>query len=147
MNDTSQVVAAGAAYSEAALDVAVVVKLVRNALMAPLIVLIAWAVARRRPVDADVGASARAAVPLFVVGFFVLAAARSVGPIGDRPAEVLGQLAVVLITVAIAGVGLGTRVSELRRVGVRPVVVGLSAAVVLAGVGLAAASWLGGVTQ
>src|SRR5690606_4991316 len=55
VNDTSQVVAAGAAISPDALDIAVVVKLVRNALMAPLIVLIAWRVARRRVAEQQLG--------------------------------------------------------------------------------------------
>ena len=39
VNDTSQVVAVGAIFSEAALNVATIVKLTRNTLMAPLIVL------------------------------------------------------------------------------------------------------------
>ena len=40
MNDTSQVVAVGAIFSEVALNVATIDKLTRNTLMAPLIVLI-----------------------------------------------------------------------------------------------------------
>ena len=46
VNDTSQVVAVGAAFSEAARDVATVVKLTRNTLMAPLIVIIGLLYAR-----------------------------------------------------------------------------------------------------
>lgn len=59
INDTSQVVAAGAAYSDEALEVATVVKLVRNAFMASLILLIAWWSARQRMVtgEADVRGS------------------------------------------------------------------------------------------
>ena len=45
VHDTSQVIATGAAFGPEALDVATVVKLIRNALMAPLLLLIAavWA--------------------------------------------------------------------------------------------------------
>ena len=45
VHDTSQVIATGAAFGPEALDVATVVKLIRNALMAPLLFLIAavWA--------------------------------------------------------------------------------------------------------
>jgi len=46
VNDTSQVVAVGAAYSSAALNVATVVKLIRNTLMAPIIVFIGLAYSR-----------------------------------------------------------------------------------------------------
>ena len=45
INDTSQVVAASSAFSPGAFEIATVVKLIRNALMAPLLLGIAWAVA------------------------------------------------------------------------------------------------------
>ena len=48
INDTSQVVAASSAYSAGALEVATVVKLIRNALMAPLLIGIAWIVGADR---------------------------------------------------------------------------------------------------
>lgn len=138
INDTSQVVAAGAAYGEEARDVAVVVKLVRNALMAPVILLVAWWAARRSTGDASVGRgkAGRTAVPPFVLGFLALAGLRSVGLIPDATAAALGIAATVCITVALGAVGLGTRIAELSRVGPRPFLVGLGAATVLAVVGL-----------
>ena len=66
-------------YGPDALDVATVVKLIRNALMAPLLLLIARS--GRRPCrrggagSASVGAGIRRAVPLFVFGFLALAGA------------------------------------------------------------------------
>ena len=160
INDTSQVVAAGAAYSERALEHATVVKLVRNALMGPILIgLTLWMGRRRRtdPVTGSSGAAAdatstdqdtttltaarlvkavRSAVPGFVVAFIILAAVRSAGLISDEVADVLGTVSAVAITVAIAGVGLKTRVAQLSTVGVRPVVVGLAAAAALAIVAL-----------
>jgi uncharacterized integral membrane protein (TIGR00698 family) len=146
INDTSQVVAAGAAYSPEALEVATVVKLVRNAFMAPLILLIAWWSARRSAAagDADVRGSALKAFPLFLLGFLALAALRSVGVLGDEVAAGFGTAATWAITVAIAAVGCSTRVDQLRQVGIRPFLVGFGAAVTLAVVGLTFATWLGG---
>ncbi len=148
INDTSQVVAAGAAYSPEALEVATVVKLVRNAFMAPLILLIAWWAARRALTaeaasDADVRASALKAFPLFLVGFLALAGLRSLGVLGDDLADGFGTAATALITVAIAAVGCSTRIDQLREVGIRPFLVGFGAAVTLAVVGLVFATWLG----
>jgi uncharacterized integral membrane protein (TIGR00698 family) len=147
INDTSQVVAAGAAYSERALEHATVVKLVRNALMGPILIGLTLWMSRRRRIDGGDGATTtltgtrllktiRSAVPGFVVAFIVLAAVRSTGVISDQVADVLGQVSAVAITIAIAGVGLKTRVAELTTVGLRPVVVGLAAAATLAGVAL-----------
>lgn len=160
INDTSQVVAAGAAYSERALEHATVVKLVRNALMGPILIgLTLWMGRRRRAEASDGGTTepagdagsvadtttltgmrlvntVRSAIPGFVVAFIVLAAVRSTGLISDQVADVLGQVSAIAITIAIAGVGLKTRVVELTTVGLRPVVVGLAAATALAGVAL-----------
>lgn len=162
INDTSQVVAAGAAYSEQALEHATVVKLVRNALMGPILIgLTMWMGRRRRPAGevptarpsypgsagseaaaatapaaTGLWRTARAAVPVFVVAFIALAAMRSAGLIREDLADVLGSVSGVAITVAIAGVGLKTRVVELATVGLRPVLVGLAASTALAIVAL-----------
>ena len=145
VNDTSQVVAAGAAYSPEARDIATVVKLVRNTLMAPLIVLIAWWWGRygSRVEGAAVRSGALRAFPLFVLGFLFMAMLRTIGVI-DRPlAGPIDELAKACILVALAGVGLSTRVAQMRSVGPRPFYVGFGTAVVMAGLSLAAISGLG----
>jgi uncharacterized integral membrane protein (TIGR00698 family) len=133
VNDTSQVVAASAAYSPAARDVAMVVKLVRNALMAPLIMLIAWW--WQRGGDAA-RRGAWTAFPLFVLGFVALALTRTVGVIGATSAARIDNVARVCILLALAGVGLGTRLGQLRAVGVAPFCLGLATASLLAVLGL-----------
>lgn len=147
INDTSQVVAAGAAYSPRALEVATVVKLVRNALMAPLIVLIAWWSIRSRVRTAgveggEVRSAALKAFPMFVLGFLVVAALSSFGVISERLAALAGDASSFLIVTAIAAVGLTTDLKEIRSVGPRPVLVALGAAAVLAVLGLAFAQLL-----
>jgi len=147
INDTAQVVAAGAAYSPQALEVATVVKLLRNTLMAPLIVIIAivQAFTSRRGVNTSetVFVSAVKAFPLFVAGFLGVVLLRSVGVI---PVSVVAPLSFVstgLITVAVAAVGLSTDVRTFRRIGFGSAVVGFGAALVLAVVGFVFALRLG----
>lgn len=147
INDTSQVVAAGAAYSPRALEVATVVKLVRNALMAPLIVLIAWWSIRSRVRTAgveegEVRTAALKAFPVFVLGFLAVAALSSFGVISERVSSLAGDASSFLIVTAIAAVGLTTNLKEIRSVGPRPVLVALAAAAVLAVLGLAFAQLL-----
>ena len=147
IHDTSQVVAAGAAYGPAALDVATVVKLIRNALMAPLLMLIAWgwsaygehddpSAGRARP-------SLRRAIPPFVLGFLALAALRSLGVIGPELAAVLDTVARALVLVALAGIGLSTRFRDLRETSWRPLAIGLGVAVIVGLGSLAAIDLLG----
>ena len=133
INDTSQVVAASAAYSSEARDVATVVKLVRNTLMAPLVLLIAiwWA----RTSDGAVGNAREGALkafPMFVLGFLAMALLRTVGAIDSGTAMLLDEAAKVCILIALAGVGLSTRVAVLRAVGPLPFLLGLAAGSLLA---------------
>jgi uncharacterized integral membrane protein (TIGR00698 family) len=143
INDTSQVVAASSAYSPGAFEVATVVKLIRNALMAPLLVAIAWAWHRRTGVAGDTRAGLRRAVPLFVLGFLALSALRSAGVIDPGLAAGLETAARALILVALSAVGLSVRVEELRSVGPRPLLIGLGSALAIGSVAIVAILALG----
>jgi uncharacterized integral membrane protein (TIGR00698 family) len=138
VHDTSQVIATSAAYGSGALDVATVVKLIRNALMAPLLLVIAtvWA-ARAEGADGAEGAEGaddlarrgiRRAVPLFVLGFLALAALRTLGVIGADLAGTLDIAARTLILVALAAVGMSIHVGELRETSWRPLAIGFAVA-------------------
>ncbi len=139
VNDTSQVVAASAAYSPEARDIATVVKLVRNTLMAPLIVLIAWWWGRYARVEGErVRSSALRAFPLFVLGFLFMALLRTAGVIDRALAAQIDQAATACILVALAGVGLSTKLGHMRAIGPRPFYVGFAAAVIMAVLSLVA---------
>jgi uncharacterized membrane protein YadS len=111
--------------------VATVVKLIRNALMAPLLLGIAWAWQQRTGTAGDTRAGLRRAVPLFVLGFLALSALRSLGAIDAGLATTLETVARSLILVALAAVGLNVKLEELRSVGPKPLLVGLGAAVII----------------
>lgn len=149
VNDTSQVVATGFAYSEGAGRIATAVKLTRNALMGAVIVLMGVLHRRSRAAEETANRStSRAAapratlwtrvqqsVPLFVVGFLVMAALQSTGVVRAFSDQVGRDLtkdanfwARVLILIALAGVGLSTKIAAMRRVGLRPFYIGLAVA-------------------
>jgi uncharacterized integral membrane protein (TIGR00698 family) len=149
VHDTSQVIATGAAFGPEALDVATVVKLIRNALMAPLLFLIA-AVWAGRADSATTNAprapgwrGIRRAVPLFVLGFLALATLRTVGLIDTQEANTLDTVARSLILVALAAVGMSIHVGELRETSWRPIAVGFTVAIVVGLGSLAAIVTLG----
>jgi uncharacterized integral membrane protein (TIGR00698 family) len=148
VNDTSQVTAAGFAYSSPAGDTATIVKLTRNLLIGPALILVAllWgrgtSSAEARP--AFTLRMVRQAVPLFVIGFVTMAILNSIGLIPDAADAPVGEAAQILILLALCGVGLGTDVRALLRVGPRPLYVGLAGALGLAALGLAGARLLFG---
>lgn len=127
IQDTSQVVAAGAAVSDEALQVATVVKLVRNSTLLLVLPVVARWWQRR---DSGIGPiGVRRAVPMFVLGFLVMAGLRSVGVISAPLATWLGRVSGWAVLVAVAGLGLGIRFGGLRRDAIRGLAVaGVTAA-------------------
>jgi len=154
VNDTSQVVAVGAIYSQLSLDVATIVKLTRNTLMAPLIIL--FGMVSTQSLNRQMSDSAaRAAhinwkklIPGFVLGFLALSLVRTLGvAAGFLPQSVSNpgalqtaaaflktadEISKFLILMALTGVGLNTNLASLRRLGLKPLLVGTLVAVSLA---------------
>ena len=150
IHDTAQVAGAGAMYRDqfqcaAAMDTAVTIKLVRNLSLPILIPLLA--VLHRRHA-AGGGAPAawmgwRNVVPGFVAGFFLLACVRSLGDqflsaAYDGPWRAFhawaGDAAAWCLIISMASIGLGTAFARLRNLGLKPLLVGFAAALLVAAV-------------
>ena len=135
VNDTSSVVAAGFAYGNAAGATAVVTKLARTTMIIPLVLglgvvrYMGTARSRRPPV--------RRLLPLFLVWFLVASALNSAGLFGGGATHDIDRAAKLLITVALAAIGLSTHPGELRRAGPRPILLAASLWAVVATSGLA----------
>lgn len=121
INDTSSVVAAAYTYGHTAGDVAVVTKLARTTMIIPIVIGLAAAHARRSHSER---LPVWRLVPPFLIWFLVASTLNTAGLIDTRLASGLAHTATVLITVALAAIGLSTRFSELRRTGFRPLVLG-----------------------
>lgn len=132
VNDTSSVVAAAASYGDAASQYAVVVKLTRTLMIVPICLALAVLVRRREHADGgsvlrtEEHALVRAArlVPWFLIGFLLAAAANSAGAIPATSHSALQTGAVFLVTVALAGIGMSSDLTALRRAGGRPLLLG-----------------------
>ena len=139
--DTAQTIAASAAYDTVGRDVAVVVKLLRTVLLAPLLLLIVWGFTRVETGTVSTDAARRGirkAVPFFVVGFVALALVRTLGFVDGETVLDFDPLTRACFLIALAGLGLQTRMTNLRSLGLRPFLLGLGTSTVLAGGTLAA---------
>jgi len=121
VNDTSSVVATGYAYGHVAGVHSVIVKLTRTTMIIPLVAALG-VIARHR--DANRTVQWHKVIPWFLVWFVAAAVLESAGLIpGSWHAE-LADLALVLITVALAAIGLSTHLGAMRRAGSRPLLLG-----------------------
>jgi len=142
VNDTSQVVATGFIYSNAAGAIATVVKLTRNLFMAPVIVIMGYFYALKKIREEEKETQARKKVdwkktfPLFVLGFLGMAVLRTLGVFPPTLINFIKTIANFLIVVAISGVGLGTSFAMMKKTGLKPFYVGLAASIIMAGVSL-----------
>ncbi len=153
VNDTSSVVAAGLAFSDAALATATVVKLTRTLLIIPIVLILGARTARLRARAAVAGEAAgaagaekapgRSAFPWFVLGFVAASILGSVGAVPPPVAKALSTGGKALILVAMAAIGLGTRPRAFVANGWRPLALGLACWVSVAVSSLLAQAALG----
>jgi uncharacterized integral membrane protein (TIGR00698 family) len=157
IHDTSQVTGAAMIYCEIfglpqGLNAATVTKLVRNVFMAVVIPCMALS-CRRRESERGTHAprfSLTQGLPLFVIGFLALAALRTLADArlagGGRALGIIdisgwqafysgvGCQAMDLLTVALAAVGLSTRLEVFKGLGIKPLLAGLGAALTVGGI-------------
>ena len=119
IHDVAQVVGAGHLVSDRAAVVATYVKLLRVALLVPVVIGVGW-MARRR--YRGTGSAHGPMLPGFLVAFAALAALNSAGAIPPLLSEQLGAASRWLLVSAIAAVGVKTSIEKLKDVGLRPLV-------------------------
>ena len=130
IHEVAQVVAAGGIIGGGALTVAVIVKLARVLMLAPVIFTLSLL---RRRAGAGEAKDLPPLVPLFVLGFIAMAIVRTFVPLSDTVLEVGSLLQTLLLGAAMFALGTGVHVSLLKRVGGRSLVLGiLSTLLVLA---------------
>jgi len=131
VHEVAQVVGAGYQVGSEAGDVAVVTKLSRVVLLAPLIVCISLILVKR---DNKSGALEKKTplVPFFVVGFLVLALVNSLQIIPSFVRDPLVSLTPIMLTAAMGALGLGTNVSKLKSLGWPPLILACIASIFIA---------------
>jgi uncharacterized integral membrane protein (TIGR00698 family) len=129
IHDVAQVVGAGYGMSTATGDVATLVKLMRVAMLVPVIALAA--LVARRQAGQDAGPRPPL-LPWFAVGFVALVALNSTGWLPPQASRAGGEISRWLLVVAIAAIGMKTRPADLAAVGLRPVLLMLGETVFLA---------------
>ncbi len=145
VHDVGQVVATAQTAGATALAIAVVVKLTRVLLLAPMVT--AAAVIVRRSDDGSGAASVLSenegvssrppVVPLFVIGFIAAVLLNSFVFVPERMLAIADQVQTVVLAAALFALGTSVRVVPLLRTGWRALIVGLVSWALVAGLALA----------
>lgn len=133
INDTSSVVAAGYSFSNAAGNLAVIVKLTRTLMIVPITLALALIMSRRSSREnAESTYSFAKIFPWFVLGFAATSIVNTFVPMPAGTGSVLAQAGKFMIVMAMAAIGLNTHVVKLARNGLRPILLGLICWIALA---------------
>lgn len=132
IHEVAQVVAVGGSLGAAALSAAVVVKLARVLLLAP--VMMAISLTRRR--HGHHTGTRPPVMPLFVSGFLVMVLLRSADLVPAAVVPLAGTLQTLLLSAAMFALGTGASFAAFRRLGARPVMLATAATVVVSAVAL-----------
>lgn len=147
VHDVAQVVATASSYSSDSTASATVVKLTRVVLLAPLVMTLSAGRARRARVesrnmapapDPAVKAVPRPPIlPLFLAGFLVAITIRSTGWLATGTVKHIKLAEQYLLATALFALGANVSVGKLRKVGGRPLILGLVSWLVVASLALA----------
>ena len=138
IHDVAQVVGAGYSMSRETGDAATVVKLMRVAMLLPVI-LVATMITR-----ASGGAEGGQRPPLlpgFAVGFLVLACVNSTGLVPASVQQLGNDLSRWALVIAISALGMKTQLKQLAAVGFKPIAFMIGETVFLAGLVLVLLRW------
>ncbi len=135
VHDTGQVVATASIDSDKALDAAVLVKMARILMLAPILIGVSFLRNEKR---SDQKRRYRI-IPMFIIGFLAAATLRSLDVFSDQVIEAIGDIRSFFIASAMFGLGAGVRLKALSSLGGRPLVFGLVSWVLIvmfAGIGV-----------
>ena len=139
IHDVAQVVGAGYMISPETGDVATYVKMLRVAMLLPVVLVIALVLSRT---NQGIERRQSTLLPTFLLGFAILVAINSTGWIPKEVTQGLNDVSRWCLVTAIAALGMKTSFKKLIEVGWRPVGLMIAETVWIAGVVLVAVLWL-----
>lgn len=124
IHDVAQVVGAGYSVSSEVGDLSTFVKLLRVAMLVPIVLVIGVFIRRSMASRGEVGGGV--SVPGFLIGFVALFILNSLGWIPQMIVQPMADSATWLLLTAIAALGVRTSLKEIMTVGLKPVLLVVS---------------------
>lgn len=138
LHEIAHVIAAADAGGSDAVDMAVIIKLTRVALLVPVAILIGiWS---NRALRKEQGGQSKASwksipIPWFILGFLLVSGVNSLGIVSAELASDIVFIAYMLIAMAMAGLGLNVDLVDFKRLGMKSFEAGLIGSVLLSVLG------------
>ncbi len=144
VNDTSSVVAAGYAFSDAAGSYAVIVKLTRTLFIIPIVLAFSYIHAKTsHQLGARKRVSIKAIFPYFILLFLVMVGVKSTGIVSDAASGYASQISKFFMVMALGAIGLKTNFKEMSHSGIKPLIHGFFVSALVVVVSITVQMFLG----
>lgn len=128
INDTSSVVAASYAFSDAAGSFAIIVKLTRTLSIIPIVIIFAfinqYSINKNDKTQSKSKLDLKKIVPWFILLFLVMVAFKSTGLISDQLSRNLALISKLMMVMALGAIGLKTNLKAVLNLGYLPMLFG-----------------------
>jgi uncharacterized integral membrane protein (TIGR00698 family) len=139
IQDTSSVIAAGFIYSEEAGTTATIVKLTRTLFLIPVLIgfSVFYHLKQNKKSQEDTSRDRfsfsllTSAFPIFILGFFAMASINSLGFVPKEITQGITTVGKFLIIMGLAAIGLGLDLKKIIQTGIKPLLLGLVAALTI----------------
>ncbi|AJS58178.1 YeiH family protein [Paenibacillus sp. IHBB 10380] len=139
LHEIAHVIAAAAPGGQEAVDLAVIVKLTRVAMLVPVAMAIGIWTGRQQKRNEKGNENKRSwreiPIPWFILGFLLMSGVNTLGIIPEGITDQVIVAAYLLIAMAMAGLGLGVEIATFRRLGIKSFVAGAIGSVLLSVLG------------
>jgi uncharacterized integral membrane protein (TIGR00698 family) len=120
VHEVAQVVAIGGAYGQEASDAAVIVKMTRVILIAPMLILLGIYLSYTARRSGSQAGGIQLVIPWFAVYFVAMAGFNSLQVVPANVVDVINEIDTFLLTMAMTALGMGTRFAKFKGLGLAP---------------------------
>ena len=123
IHEVAQVAAVGSAI-EGAANTAIIVKMVRVMLLAPMLILLGLYISRKTATGTGEAGGVKLVIPWFAVGFIAVAGFNSLNLLPKPLVDVIINVDTFMLTMAMTALGMETNFKKFKAVGLKPFYVG-----------------------
>lgn len=121
IHEVAQVVGAGKGVSSEVADTAIIVKMIRVMMLAPLLLVFGFWISRYN-VQKDKGKGSKISIPWFAFGFLLVIGFNSLNIIPTFIVDVINNLDTFVLTMAMTALGMETSLEKMKGAGLKPLI-------------------------
>ena len=144
IHEVAHVVGAGNAMGDEVASIAIIVKMIRVMMLVPVLLIIAWAVAKAAAANGSEGEKGKINIPWFAILFLVVIAFNSFDLLPESVVSFINTFDTFLLTMAMTALGAETSIEKFKKAGAKPFVLALVLQLWLLTGGYLLAQWMVG---